>query len=423
MAARPGRVTGKAARRNKWYMKRRNQWIGGGLVAALALAGGLSVALDDSSSNATVKESPGDEWKDGIISDFTSMSHAALNYLRTVNDWKVKKAKDSEVDAASDLALQQFLETRDLLVDRAGFEQAPRALADYRDSVELYIVHARLAKLGVLVKDNDDLNRQIQLIMGRLRYVADRLYDLGSDEMAPYTFQDKEVSGFEYARTVDVPSFAGTDLAAGPPLSQAQPAGGATREYQDVRPEEPFPTFKAAVEAAKIPSIAEETKAIKNATPAELDKLSTQLTAASDHLHASPDPMDERVLSTRIQLGLLVQAEAMRTAQVNKLVSDKLRPEATEITQVLMLLGNGMWDARLGARDPGYPATLLTIRPKVAPPPIQYDLCPTAGPSSTAVPSAPPAKAGAATPAPTPVPTPCNPTAIPTNDPTPTPKP
>jgi hypothetical protein len=67
MAGRPGRVTGKAARSKKWYMKRRNQWIAGGVIVALAIAGGVSVALDDSSSNPVAKESPGDRWKDGFI--------------------------------------------------------------------------------------------------------------------------------------------------------------------------------------------------------------------------------------------------------------------------------------------------------------------------------------------------------------------
>jgi len=414
MASRPGRVTGKAARSKKWYFKRRNQWIAAGVLAAVAAAGGVSVALDDSSSDTAVKESPGDQWKDGIIADFTTMSHSALDYLRTMNDWKLKKVKDAEVDASADLALQQFLETRDRLVDRIAFEQAPRALADYRDAVQIYIAHARLAKLGVQVKGNDDLDRQIQLIMGRLRFLADRLYDLGSDEMAPFSFQSQEIEGFEYARTVDVPSFAGGDLAPGPPLTRAKPASGVNREYQKVRPEEPFATWQAAVEAAGIPSIETETGAIKSGTPEQLDKLSEQLTAASDHLHESPDPQDERELSTRVQLGLLVQAEAMRTAQVSKLVDAKERPEATEITHVLMLLGNGMWDPRLGARDTGYPATLLTMRPKVAPPPIVYDVCPSPSPGATPTPAPSPNPSAAPT---------CEPLVEPSGAPTPQPTP
>jgi hypothetical protein len=402
MASRPGRVTGKAARRNKWYSKRRNQWIGGGVVLAVLGVGGVSIALDDSSSSVTAEESEGDKWRNAIVADFGTMSQSALNYLRSINDWRTGKADETEIDTAAGLALDQFLYTRDLLAARAPFEQAPRALTNYRDSVEVYIAHARLAKLGAQITDDDKLQRQVQLTMGRLRYVADRLYDLGSDEMVPFTNQDQEVAGFDYERAVDVPSFAGTDLAPGPPLTIAKPGAAAERRYEKSRPEEPFATWQAAVEAANIPTVEAEAKAIKDAGIDELDDLADQLTAASDKLHAAPDPMDERELSTRVQLGLLVQSEAMRAAQLSRLVDGKLRPEAVEITKVLALIGNRMWDdARLGVRDIGYPPSLLTVRPAVAPPPLDAPL-PSGAPAPSSAPEASPS-ADPATPAAEPI--------------------
>jgi hypothetical protein len=221
---------------------------------------------------------------------------------------------------------------------------------------------------------------------------------------------------------VDVPSFAGTDLAPGPPLTLAQPGVPENREYQNVRPDADFATWQAAIESAKIPTAEAEAKAIKSGTSNELDQLAVRLTAASDAIHAAPDPTGERPLSTRIQLGLLVQAESMRGAQISKLVSNQLRPEAVEITEVLALLGNGMWDdTRLGPRTTGFPATLLTVRPKVAPPPVAYDVCPTpsAGTTATDGPAATPATP-AATPAAAPAcAPPPNPTGAPTALPTP----
>lgn len=392
MASRPGRVTGKAARRNKWYSKRRNQWIAGGVVLAALGVGGVSIALDDSSSSVTAQESEGDKWRNAIVADFGTMSQSALNYLRSINDWRTGKADEKEIDTAAGLALDQFLYTRDLLAARAPFDQAPRALTNYKDSVEVYIAHARLAKLGAQITDDEKLQRQVQLAMGRLRYVADRLYDLGGDEMAPFTTQDKEVAGFDYERAVDVPSFAGTDLAPGPPLTIAKPGAPADRRYEQSRPEEPFATWKAALEAADIPTVEAEAEAIKEAGVEELDDLADQLTAASDKLHAAPDPMDERELSTRVQLGLLVQAEAMRAAQLSRLVDGKLRPEAVEITKVLALIGNRMWDdARLGVRDIGYPPSLLTVRPAVAPPPMDEAPPPSGAPAPSGTPGATPA--------------------------------
>ena len=194
---------------------------------------------------------------------------------------------------------------------------------------------------------------------------------------------------------MDVPSFAGSDLAPGPPLSMAKPGAPADRRYEEFRPEGPYATWQAAVEAAKIPTVEAEAKAIKDAGIEELDDLAEQLTAASDLLYAAPDPMDERELSTRVQLGLLVQAEAMRTAQVSRLVDDKLRPEAVEISKVLALIGNRMWDdARLGVRDIGYPPSLLTERPKVAPPPLDAPL-PSGAPAPSGSPEASPSAAPA----------------------------
>ncbi len=407
MASRPGRVTGKAARRNKWYSKRRNQWIAAGVVLAVVGAGGWALALSGDSDSAP-EQTAGDRWKSDITADFAGMSQGAVSYLQTVNDWRVNKAQEENVDAAADVALNSFLLAREAVAARQPFEQAPRALLNYRDSIEIYIAHARLAKLGagLSAAKDDKLQNQIQLTMGRVRYLADRLFDLGGDELAPFTTQGPDVAGFDYQRAVDVPSFAGTDLAPGPPLAQSRPGVPANREYQKIRPEGPFADWQAAVEAAEIPTAQTEATAIEAASVEELGKLAEQLTAASDSLFEATDPMDERELSTRVQLGLLTQAEAMRTAQVTRLVPAALQGEATEISQVLALVGNGMWDERLGARDPGYPKALLTERPAVAPEPLPDIPLPDLPATGAPEPGASTEPTPAPTTAPTPVPSP-----------------
>ena len=277
MASRPGRVTGKAARRNKWYSKRRNQWIAAGVVLAVVGAGGWALAL--SGSDSEPEQTAGDRWKSEVTADFAGMSQGAVSYLQTVNDWRVNKAQEENVDAAADLALNQFLVARDAVAARQPFAQAPRALLNYQDSIEIYIVTARLAKLGAGLPAAADakLQNQIQLMMGRVRYVADRLFDLGGDELAPFITQGPDVDGFDYQRAVDVPSFAGTDLAPGPPLAQSRPGVPANREYQKIRPEGPFADWQAAVEAAKIPSVETEVNAIEAASVEELGKLAERL--------------------------------------------------------------------------------------------------------------------------------------------------
>ncbi len=367
MAKRSGRLSGKAARRNSPWTKRRNQVIAGAVVLVVVGAGALSIALDDSSGGPAAAESlPGDKWKEGITFDLSRMSQGSLDYLKQINDWREDKVKDAALDVAASSALDKYLEARELLSVRTAFDQAPRALANYQDAVELYIAHARLAKLGSVVKD-EALQEQIQRTMGRIRYLADRMYDLGGTELTPYTFQLPETAGFEFQKPVDVPTFAGTDLAPGPPLAAPRPVSAAERKYQEDRPETELDAWIATVSAAKVPTTEAETKALSDGTPAQLSALAEEFTAASDALYAAADPRDERALNTRIQLGLLVQSEAMRAGQIALLVAAGNRTEAKEIAQSLALLGNRMWDDRLGVRELGLPTSLLTTRPKVSP--------------------------------------------------------
>jgi hypothetical protein len=206
------------------------------------------------------------------------------------------------------------------------------------------------------------------LLLGRVRYLADRVYDLGNDEMRPFIFHTQQVEGFQYARPADVPAFAASTLAAGPPLSRAKRVKGPGRTYEEVRPEQDWTTWADAVRAAQVPAPTAVAGAITTGDVDALDGLAQELTAASDRIHAAPDPRGERGLSSRVQLGVLVQAEAVRVAQVARLAPAK-RAEATEVAEVLALIGNGMWDDRLGARELGFPVTLLTVRPAAAPPP------------------------------------------------------
>ena len=55
-------------------------------------------------------------------------------------------------------------------------------------------------------------------------------------------------------------------------------------------------------------------------------------------------------MSTRIQLGLLVQAEAMRAGQIAALAAKDERAVATQIAETLTLVSIRIWDPRLGER-------------------------------------------------------------------------
>jgi hypothetical protein len=310
MAKRPGRLSGKAARRSSPWHNRRYQIIAGAVVIVVVGAGGLSVALDNSSGDKAsdaAPSSPGDKWKEGITFDLARMSQGSLDYLRQINDWRDGKISDAAMDVAATSALDKYLEARELLSVRTAFDQAPRALDNYSDAVEMYIAHARLAKLGAGVKD-EALKKQVQRTLDRLRYLADRAYDLGGTELAPYSFQLPEIAGIDMEKPVDIPSFAGTPVAPSAPLAAPKPGTAAERRYQKVRPEQDLESWIATVAAAKVPTAAAEAQAIKDGSVAEIGRVADEFTAASDTLYAAPDPRGERNINTRIQLGLLVQS-------------------------------------------------------------------------------------------------------------------
>lgn len=365
--SRPGRPSGKAAprKRSPW----RDPKILGvaGLIVALAAGGGAvwGVKAGDSSDGpvASVPLSPADQWQDDVTKEIIGAAQGTLDYLKVVNDWIAGKADGQQMSGAADLAFVRYTEARGLLAKRSAFEPAPRALADFRDTFELYTDTARLAKLGAGI-ESAELRTQIQRQILRLRQLADRFFDLAKSELDPFRGRGAtERPQFAYVRTAEVPSFAGTETEAGAPLRSPAPTPSAPREFQDKRPEQEFASWAAAVRAAKIPTGPEVTDAISRGDGAELGRLAVALSSASDALHDAPDPKDNRHLSTRIQLGLLVQVEAMRTAQIAALATKAERPVAVQIAETLALIGVRIWDPRLGERTTDLPERLLERKP------------------------------------------------------------
>lgn len=363
--SRPGRPSGKAAPRKRAPWRDPKILGVAGLVIALAAGGGAAWGLKGNDSEAVapvVPQSPADKWEDGITRDLAGASQGTLDYLKVVYDWSAGKADAQHMSDAADQAFFRYTEAREFLAKRTAFEPAPRALANFRDTFELYTDTARLAKLGSGV-ESAELRTQIQRQIFRLRQLADRLYDLAKSELDPFRGRDTTLSSLEYIRPAQVPAFEGSTAEAGPPLVGAAPTPAAEREYQETRPEQEFDAWVGAVKALNLPSAQSIVDAISKGDGAELGRLAVALTKASDTLYDAPDPKGNRTLSTRIQLGLLVQAEAMRTAQIAALATKAERPVAVQIAETLAFVGTRIWDPRLGDRSTGLSERLLERKP------------------------------------------------------------
>lgn len=363
--SRPGRRSGKSAPRKRSGWRDPKILGAAALIVAIAAGGGAAWGLKGDGSQsvaAPTPESPADRWEGEITRDLAGASQGTLDYLKVVYDWSAGKADGQRMSEAADLAFGRYMEAREFLAKRTVFEPAPQSLANFRDTFELYAETARLAKLGSKV-ESAALRTQIQRQILRLRQLADRLYDLAKSDLDPFRGRDTALSSLEYIRPAEVPVFAGSTTEASKPLVGAAPTPAAEREFQKARPEQEFEAWVTAVKALDIPSAKTMVDAVPKGDNAGLGRLAVALTKASDAVHDLPDPKGNRNLSTRIQLGLLVQAEALRTAQIAALATKAEQPAAVQIAETIAFVGNRIWDPRLGDRSTDLTERLLERQP------------------------------------------------------------
>jgi hypothetical protein len=298
------------------------------------------------------------EWMEATLKDFNAFKGVLVAFETTAKTWRAGQATDAQEASNLGRAVPAFLETRALLAKRAPFAKAPRALADYRQTVTLYVQAARVALAATKVPAGP-LHDQLELGYARLQLLADRVFDQANVELAPYLPPVADVDGVVISKPAEVPEWTSIGLAPGPPLSSTQKPT-AKRDYVKDRPSQPFTGWSAAVTAAGIPSASALGGAISSGTADTLGALSMAYQNAADALFAEPDPKGERVVSTRVQLSLLADAEAARAAEAAFFAPAGAKPILMSVARTLALVGDDLWDSRLGARSTGFDARLLT---------------------------------------------------------------
>jgi hypothetical protein len=327
-------------------------------LAALVGTGVVAVAVSGDgpgTNQAQAQEaSPGQVWREELLLDFNPLKAALPGFVEALEGWRGRDTARSNLARAG---LAGFIATRDALNQRTEFAAAPHALANYRLAADLYVETGRLAAVGATLPSGE-LQDQARLQVKRLRALADRVFDQATVEMRPYV-PDGVIPDLGTAKPAEVPSWAGLALAPGPPLAQ-KPAAASPRVYQSDRPTQSFEDWAKAVAAAGVPAAGDVDSAVERGNAADLGALADAFTAASDSLYAAADPTGERALATRVQLGLLVQAEAARAAQFADLAGAEQASAYRATAKTLVLLGEQLWDPRLGPRASDFPERLLT---------------------------------------------------------------
>lgn len=351
--------------------------VAAGLAVAISAAtfignsgdGGSTTAEPQSVSESTAPQpsaspspqgTPAQQWRAAVIDDFRALNGTVISYQQVLQSWQEGTASETDLKGIFDLGVRNFTDTREALAVREPFPKAPRALENFRISAALYLESARIGRSTLAVPEGQ-LRAQLRNQVDRLRNLADRVYDQAEvqiDRFLPEPIDDPNIKLF---RPPEVPDFAFQGIAVGPPLDTPKPTPTEQRAYiaDEDKAQRSFSAYAAIVDAT-VPSVRELATAITTGTTAELRTVARKFTNAADILYESPNPQGERVVSTLVQLGLLVDAEAARAAQAATLLSGVTQAELQTSAKRLALLGDRLWDERLGERDSGFSESLLS---------------------------------------------------------------
>jgi hypothetical protein len=224
-------------------------------------------------------------------------------------------------------SLADFVRTRDRV---AALGPSPKAEATgrlYEDSALLYVEVGKIYDV-MLRSEAGDVRTQLDLLARRVRELADRVYDRGHAALASY-LDEPQPDNVEVKLPEEVPIWPAEGLAPGPPLDDPPgPTADSPPLRQATRPHQSASAWTKDVRAAGIPSDRDELgPAMGRSERDHLRDLARRYIAAAEYLRSRPDPKGERDKSAVLRLGLLVDADAARSAQAATYLADDPRKE------------------------------------------------------------------------------------------------
>jgi hypothetical protein len=303
-----------------------------------------------------ITATPGQRWQRAALADFAEVKTVLPTFVQAVDQWASGSASPADIARQGELSARAFIDARDALAERAPFPSAPLALANYRAAADLYVASARITAQANAVPAGP-LKTQTALVVRRLRLLGDRIFDQATAALRPY-LPDGGTDPVSLTGLAEVPNWAKIGLGAGPPLASKTAAPEEPAAAKAAPSPADFDAWAAAVRSAGIPGGDTEARAIERGSVAVLQALAGQFATAANELAAPPTPDADHLAAVRLQLGMLIQSEAMRVAQVSKL-ADPGGENLQTAARSLAALGDLMWDPRLGPRSTGYPPALL----------------------------------------------------------------
>ena len=253
----------------------------------------------------------------GIAQRVTDLASGARDWLAgtmSAADFKVRL--DDDVNA--------FGATRDAVAKLRPYPYDTRVNEIFGRTAALYLDSVRVYE-AALNTPAGDVRTQHDLLARRLRLLGDRIFDRGQALVDAHLY-DTPTPDIDIRKPEEVPNWIAEGLAAGPPLDAAPPPPASQPQLrQATRPQQSRAGWLKAVAHANAPSADDVRAAIDSGDPARLLDQASRLVDAAENLRNIPDPKGDREESARYRLGLLVLADAARTAQLNPSLADVAR--------------------------------------------------------------------------------------------------
>jgi len=258
-------------------------------------------------------------WEQKASAAFKPLVGDVPDLVQGARDWQSGQRSTEDFTQEVDRAVADFGRSRKQVAALGESPKNKTAGELYTHSAQLYEQVGRIYQVMVATEPGD-VRTQLDLLARRVRELADRVFDRGHAALAPY-LDEQQPPDVEVRAPEEVPLWPDEGLAAGPPLD-AQPAPPASSPplRQATRPQESETAWASAVRAARIPTAAALTAAIRARDAAPLGDLARRYVAAAEALRARPDPKGQRDRSAILRLGLLVDADAARAAQAATLL-------------------------------------------------------------------------------------------------------
>jgi len=258
-------------------------------------------------------------WPARLEALFRPPTEGLPNILSGLKDWRAGTRDGADLARDLDGAVAAY----------AGLphkvESLPRhpARAPYRSAAGLYLEFLRLERAATDLPA-ESLRGQADLTARRVLVLADRVFDRGRMAADPTALDQPAPGGGEIRYPDDVPDWAAEGLAAGPPLAATWSGPVGDRPIRPrFRPEQSDAGWHWALTEAGIPASTELAAAMARGDGGILGRLADAFATGAARLHAAADPPHGRERAATAALGVLVEGEAARAAQVGVLAGGR----------------------------------------------------------------------------------------------------